>query len=251
MILAVDIGNTNIVIGGIDNEIKFVSRMATDKNRTEFEYAVMLSGFLNMHNVGDIEGAIISSVVPPLTTVMKKAVYRICGKNPLIVGPGIKTGLDIKTENPSALGSDLVVDAVAALAEYAPPLIVIDMGTATTMSVIDKNSRYIGGVIIPGIIVSQNALSANTSQLPYIDISGPEKVIGKNTVECMKSGMILGAAAMIDGMIDRIHEELGEKAAVIATGGLSGMIVPHCRRDIIYDCDLLLKGLYILFRKNN
>lgn len=252
MVIAVDIGNTNIVVGGMDEKIKFVGRIATDKNRTEYEYAIMLSGLLQMHNIKEenIEGAIISSVVPPLTTVMKKAIISACAKEPLIVGPGIKTGLNIQTDNPSALGSDLVVDAVAALSEYKPPMIVIDMGTATTMSVIDSKSRYIGGAIMPGIMVSQNALSANTSQLPYIDISAPERVIGKNTIECMKSGMVNGAAGMIDGMIDRIQEEIGEKVTVIATGGLSGTIIPHCRREITYDADLLLKGLYILFKKN-
>lgn len=253
MVLTIDIGNTNIVVGGADEKIKFVSRIATDKNRTEFEYAIMLKGIISMYKSDSefIEGAIISSVVPPLTSVMEKAVEMVCSKKPLIVGPGIKTGLNIKTDNPASLGSDLVVDAVAALAEYKPPIIIIDMGTATTMSVIDKNSHYIGGAIIPGMVISQNALSANTSQLPYISISAAERVIGRNTVESMKSGMIFGTASMLDGMIDRICDELGTKAAVIATGGLSGTVIPHCRRKIIYDKELLLKGLYILFKKNN
>ncbi|MCH5185517.1 MAG: type III pantothenate kinase [Oscillospiraceae bacterium] len=254
MVLGVDIGNTNIVVGGLGGGgIKFVSRIATEKSRTEFEYAIMIRGILNMYeiNAEETEGAIISSVVPPLTRVMKNAVEMVCGREPLIVGPGIKTGLNIKTDNPAALGSDLVVDAVAALAEYKPPLIVIDMGTATTISVIDGDSGYMGGVIVPGMVISQNALSANTSQLPYIDISGPDRVIGRNTVECMKSGMIYGTASLIDGMTDRIRDELGADACAVATGGLSGMVVPHCRRNIIYDKDLLLKGLYVLFEKNS
>lgn len=252
MILTIDIGNTNIVVGGADGGIKFISRVATDKSRTEFEYAILLEGILAMHKQEKelIEGAIISSVVPPLTSAVKKAAEMVCHKTPLIVGPDIKTGLDIKTENPAALGSDLVADAVAALAEYKPPMIIIDMGTATTMSVIDKNSSYIGGAIIPGMAVSQNALSANASQLPYIGISEPERVIGRNTVECMKSGMIFAAASMLDGMIDRMRDEIGGDAAAIATGGLSGIVVPYCRRRIIYDGELLLKGLYILFKKN-
>lgn len=253
MVLTIDIGNTNIVVGGAEEDkIKFTSRIATDKNRTESEYAILIGGILAVYRADDevIEGAIISSVVPPLTQVMKKAVEMICGKTPLIVSPALKTGLDIRTDNPAALGSDLVVDSVAALAEYKPPLIIIDMGTATTMSVIDKNSRYIGGAIIPGMVISQNALSANTSQLPYISISAPENVIGRNTVESMKSGMIFGAASMIDGMIDRICGELSSPAAVIATGGLSGVVCPYCRREVIYDADLLLKGLYILYKMN-
>lgn len=253
MILTIDIGNTNIVVGGAGEEkIKFTSRIATDKNRTEFEYAILLGGILsiNMSEGESVEGAIISSVVPPLTPVMKKAAEMVCGKPPLIVSPDLKTGLDIKTDNPASLGSDLVVDAVAALAEYSPPLIIIDMGTATTMSVIDENSSYIGGAIIPGMVISQNALSANTSQLPYISISAAGNVIGRNTVESMKSGMIFGTASMLDGMIDRICDELGSQATVIATGGLSGEVCPCCRRKIIYDAELLLKGLYILFKMN-
>lgn len=251
MVLTIDIGNTNIVVGGAgEDKITFTSRIATDKNRTESEYAILIGGILDVYGEGEIEGAIISSVVPPLTQVMKRAVEMICGKTPLIVSPALKTGLDIRTDNPAALGSDLVVDAVAALAEYKPPLIIIDMGTATTMSVIDKNSCYIGGTIIPGMVISQNALSANTSQLPYISISAPENVIGRNTVESMKSGMIFGTAAMIDGMIDRICEELSSSALVIATGGLSGEVCPYCRREVIYDADLLLKGLYILYKMN-
>lgn len=253
MVLTIDIGNTNIVVGGAEEKkINFVSRIATDKNRTEFEYAILLDGILSINKSKNdiIEGAVISSVVPPLTSVMKKAAEMVCGKTPLIVTPHIKTGLDIKTDNPAALGSDLVVDAVAALAEYKPPVIIIDMGTATTMSVIDKNSSYIGGAIIPGMVISQTALSANTSQLPYISISAPERVIGKNTVDSMKSGMIFAAASMLDGMIDRIQDELGEPALAVATGGLSGTVVPYCRRKIIYDSELLLKGLYILFKMN-
>jgi len=254
MILAIDIGNTNIVIGGADdNGIEFVSRMATDKCKTEDEYAIIIKGILNMRNISEkaAEGCIISSVVPPVTSVMKRAVKMLIGKTPLIVGPGLKTGLNIKMDNPSALGSDLVVNAVAGLAEYKPPLIVIDMGTATTMSVIDKNSCYIGGVIIPGMIISLNALSSKTSQLPHIDIAEPYNIIGKNTVECMKSGMIYATAAMIDGMIDRIKEELAQEAEVIVTGGVSEKIYPYCRRKIIYDSNLLLKGLYIIYKKNS
>lgn len=254
MILALDMGNTNIVFGAIDEKkIHFVSRLVTDLNKTEDEYAVVFNTILNMYNINraDITGAIISSVVPPLMNIIKDAVKTVLGITPMVVSPGLKTGLNIKIDNPAQLGSDLVVDAVAALNEYNAPFIVFDLGTATTASVVDKNHTYIGSVIMPGIVVSQDSLSSKTSQLPRIGLDAPETVIGKNTIDCMRSGLVNGNAAMLDGMIERIEEELGMKTTVIATGGLAKFIVPYCKREgIIYDDDLLLKGLWIIYNKN-
>ena len=253
MILALDIGNTNIVIGCIqDTEIVFEGRLASDRDKTMDEYAISFKTLFDIYKVDikRIEGAIISSVVPPLTNPLKEAIYKVTGHKPLVVGPGIKTGINILMDNPGQLGADLVVDAVAAIHEYQAPLIVFDMGTATTCSVIDKNNNYIGGIIYPGMKVAEEALSSKASQLPVISFDAPKRVIGKNTVDCMKSGMIHGNAAMIDGMIDRIEEELQERATVIATGGLSKCVIPYCKREIVYDNDLLLKGLILIYKKN-
>ena len=253
MILGIDIGNTNIVVGLLDEKnIKMSNRISTDKSKTSFELFSQFENMLEFFKVdiNQIEGGIISSVVPELTNQVSKAVVHLINKAPLIVGPGIKTGLNIKIDNPQTLGSDRVADAVAAIEEYKTPLIIVDMGTATTISVIDKYKNHIGGMIIPGIKTSLNALSSHASQLPYISIEAPKKLIGKNTIDCMKSGIVIGNAAMIDGLIDRIEEDLDEKATVIATGGLSKVIIKHSKKDIIYDENLLLKGLYYIYQKN-
>ena len=253
MILALDVGNTKSVVGCIENEkIIFEGRLASDRDKTMDEYAINFKILFDIYHVDikKVEGAIISSVVPPLTNNLKDAIFKVTGHKPLVVGPGIKTGLNILMDNPGQLGADLVVDAVAALHEYEPPLIIFDMGTATTCSVVDAKRNYIGGIIYPGMKVAEEALSSRASQLPYISFEAPKKVIGKNTVDCMKSGMIHGNAAMIDGMIERIEEELGQPATVIATGGLSRCVIPYCRRNVIYDNDLLLKGLLLIYKKN-
>ncbi len=254
MILAIDIGNTNIVIGGItDSKIDFFARVATDKGKTEDEYGSTLLNILKLYNIKreSITGAIISSVVPPVVGLVKEAVIRMAGITPLIVGPGVKTGLNILMDNPATVGSDMIVCAVAALEIFKPPIMVVDMGTATTISVIDKNSNYIGGCIMPGVIVSVNALSSSTAQLPYISLEAPKKVIGKNTIDCMHSGVIYGAASMIEGCIERMEEEIGQKANVIITGGVGKFVTPHCKRKFVYDEELLLKGLYSIYNKNN
>ena len=167
-----------------------------------------------------------------------------------MLGPGVKTGLNIVMDNPGQLGADLVADAVAGLASYPVPLVVIDMGTATTISVVNSKKQYIGGMIMPGVRISLDALTARASQLSGISIDAPRHIIGKNTIECMKSGVLYSNAAALDGIIDRIEEELGEKTTVIATGGLAKKIVPHCRKEIILDEELLLKGLMLIYRKN-
>ena len=253
MILAVDMGNTNIVIGCVDNEkIHFEERISTDYSKTEIEYYVLFKTVLELHKIDDsmIKGAIISSVVPPLIKIVKNAIFKLAGIEPLIVGPGVKTGLNIMMDNPKQVGSDLIVDAVAGIYEYGAPIAIVDIGTATTISVVDKNKNYIGGVIMPGVISSSDSLVERTAQLPRVSLEAPDKVIGKNTIDCMKSGIILGNASCIDGMLDRIEEQLGYKVTAIATGGLSKVIIPNCKHKIIEDQELLLKGLKVIYDKN-
>ena len=254
MLLAIDVGNTNIVLGCFDenNQILFRERLSTNQSATALEYASGIRMALEMHHIdkNHIDDAIISSVVPSVTATLKEAVMKYTGKKVMIVGAGIKTGLNIVIDNPAQLGSDLVVDAVAGLHEYPVPQIIIDMGTATTLSVINSKKQYIGGVIMTGMAVSMNALVDKTSQLPKIGFEAPKKVIGSNTVDCMKSGIMYATASSLDGMISRIEEELGEKCTVIATGGLSGTVIPLCKSEIILDDDLLLKGLSLIYQKN-
>lgn len=253
MILAIDMGNSNIVIGCIGNDKSyFEERLATDKSKTALEYAIVFKTVLELFDIDaeKIEGAIISSVVPDLTGVVKSAVEKIIGKVPLVVGPGIKTGLNLHMDNPRSVGSDLIVVAVAGIAEYGAPLILIDMGTATTMSVVDRNRNYVGGVIMTGLRLSMEALSNSASQLFHVSLETPKQAIGKNTTDCMRNGIVLGNAACIDGMIERMEEELGYPVTVVATGGLAHMVIPLCKREIIIDDSLLLKGLKIIYDKN-
>ncbi len=253
MILAIDVGNTNIVLGGItDGKQVFSARLASDRNKTEDQYALDIQGILTMHGVkpGDIEGGILSSVVPYLQTIIPHAIRLLTGIDILVVGPGIKTGLNIRMDDPAAVGSDLIVTAVAARAKYPAPIAIIDMGTATTVSVVNADGTYIGGMIIPGLWVSVNALSARAAQLPYIDLSGPTKLFGTNTVDCMRSGAVIGCAAMMDGIIERMEEELGQPVSAILTGGVSPLITPYCRHEFHLEPDLLIEGLRILYEKN-
>lgn len=255
MILAIDIGNTNIVIGCIDDEkTYFIERLSTVRTKTELEYAVDIKTVLDIYQIDKsrIDGAIISSVVPQITNIARLAASKVLGSGVevMVLGPGIKTGLNIKMDHPASLGADLVADAVAGIAEYPVPLIVIDMGTATTASVVDENKNYIGGMILPGVRVALDALTARASQLSGISIEEPKRVIGKNTIECMKSGVLYSNAGAIDGIINHIEEELGQKTTVIATGGLAKKIIPYCKRNIILDEDLLLKGLLRIYEKN-
>ena len=253
MILAIDVGNTNIVIGCIDKEkCHFIERLSTVRIKTELEYAIDIKSVLDIYHVcpEEIEGGIISSVVPQITTNIKLAAEKILKKEILVIGSGIKTGLDIRIDDPGQLGADLVAASVAGIAEYPVPMMIFDMGTANTVCVIDREKRYLGGMIYPGLGVSLDSLTAHASQLGGLSLEAPERVIGRNTIDCMKSGVIYSAAAAMDGIIDRIQEEMGETLTVIATGGLAKCIVPHCRREVILDDDLLLKGLLVLYDKN-
>lgn len=253
MILAVDVGNSNIVIGGIEGEeIVFEARLRTDATKTSDEYCIDLKMILDVYDVDakTIEGSIIASVVPQVLNSMKTALLKLIGKRSLVVGPGLKTGLNIQIENPGQTGADLVVGCVAALQEHKPPMIVIDMGTATTMVVLDKTGALIGGSIIPGVKISMDALTERTALLPGLQLDEPKRAIGRNTIDCMRSGIMMGTACMIDGMIQRLEQELGSKATIVATGGIAKFVLPMCSREIIYDKDLLLKGLAALYRDN-
>lgn len=253
MILAIDIGNTNIVLGCMEGkEILKEARMATDLLKTSDQYCAELKGMLDLLEIdrSAIEGCIISSVVPPVLNSFRTAIIKLTGKNPLVVGPGIKTGINILLDNPAMAGGDLIVAAVAALAEYQPPLLVIDMGTATTITAIDKKGSFLGGCVCPGVKISAEALSGRTAQLPAVSLEAPKRAIGRNTVDCMQAGLMMGHAAMLDGMVDRMEAELGCKVRVIATGGIARFVIPMCRRQMTYDKDLLLKGLGILYENN-
>lgn len=253
MILTIDIGNTNIVMGCFHkDQLLFLERFSTEQDSTSLEYATIIREMLDLHEItpAQIRGGIISSVVPSVTNTVREAAEKFTGARMLVVGPGIKTGIKLAVDDPAQQGSDLIVGAVAGVHSYPVPQIIIDMGTATTVSVINRDKSYIGKMILPGVAVSLNALSGKAAQLPYISLEKPKKLIGSNTVDSMKSGILYGNAGAMDGLIDRINEELGEECTVVATGGLAGVITPLCRHEIILDEDLLLKGLLILYYKN-
>jgi len=253
MILALDIGNTHIVIGCIDGgEISSVFRISTNISKTADEYAVKISSILGFHGIGHvkIDGAVMSCVVPPLTGVLKDAVKLLADVNALVVGAGVKTGLNILIDDPAQLGGDMVATAVGALAVYTPPVIIVDLGTATKMCVLNSNGSFIGGAILPGVSLSMNALASGTSQLPRVPIEAPAKCISANTVDCIKSGVVFGAASAIDGMTERFEAQLGQQAKIIATGGLADAVYRHCKREIIHDPHLILRGLGIIFERN-
>lgn len=254
MLLAVDIGNTNVVFGCVDDNdnVLLFERISTNHNATAAEYAVLIKTLLEMNgfDIKDIHDAIMSSVVPSVTNTVKEAIRKLFGVEVMVAGPGVKTGLNILIDNPAQLGSDQAVDAVAAINQYPAPLIIIDMGTATTLSVVDSKKNYRGGLILTGMKVAADALTARTAQLPKVNFEVPSHVIGTNTIDCLKSGILYSNASALDGIIDRIEEELGEKCTAVATGGLSELVVPLCKRKIILDNNLLIKGLAIIYKKN-
>ncbi len=253
MILAIDVGNTDITLGGFEaEELRFVSRLFADCKRTEDEYAVSILNALGLYGIAkaEISGVIIASVVPPLNAVLKKAVKFLFDKDAIFVGPGIKSGIGIRCDIPSSVGADLIAASVAAHYIYGSPALIVDIGTATKMTVVDKNGAFIGTSIIPGVVMGLNALANESAQLPQVSLEVPSSVIAKNTADCMRSGVIFGNTCLIDGMIDRINEEAGEEFMVLATGTMASLIIPLCKHNITIDEHLVLKGLNILYQKN-
>ena len=253
MILAIDIGNSNITFGGFeDNNLIFVSNISTDTSKTKDEYAIKILNILSLHGIdkSSINGAVMASVVPQLNATIRNAVKFILGINTLTIGPGVKTGLSLHCDNPSSVGADLICASVAAHFIYGSPALIIDLGTATKMTVVNEKGSFIGTSIIPGVEMGLYALSNKTAQLPKVSLEAPKFVIAKNTVDCIKSGIIYGNASMIDGMIKRIKEEVGEYISVYITGGFASTILPYCKEKIILDENLVLKGLNIIYKKN-
>lgn len=253
MLLTLDMGNTNITIGVYQGtDLLFESRIATDRSKMEDQYAVELLNIFQLYGVdfGSFEGAIISSVVPPLDTAIRGAVRKVAGVLPMMVGPGTKTGMNIRIDNPAQLGADLLVGAVAAVAKYGAPCMIWDLGTATKVSVVDRSGAFRGGAIMPGVGSSLDSLINKASLLPRIRLDAPEKVVGSNTIDCMQSGVVFGTASMVEGMSARIQEELGYSLRVIGTGGLGHQVFPQCRMEIIEDGTLLLEGLRLIYEKN-
>lgn len=253
MILTIEIGNSTITLGGVEgSDIRFECRINTDRVKTSDTYCIDLKTLFEIYGIdmASIEGVIISSVVPQVLNSVRTAIRKLLNTEPLVVGPGLKTGLDIRLENPGQMGADLVAADVAALSEHKPPLIIIDMGTATTMAVLDPNGAHLGGCVCPGVKISLEALTGNTSLLPGIQLDSPKQALGRNTADAMRSGIMFGTASMLDGMIDRFRAETGWDFTIVATGGLAKRIVPLCHNEIVYDRHLIIKGLARLYRDN-
>ena len=256
MLLAVDIGNSTISTGlfGLDGELRFLASLDTDYRKTADQICVDLMNLFQLYHFHyeDVTDSILCSVVPPLNFMMEKALTRLLGKPPMVVGAGIKTGLNIRMEfNSQQLGADIVASAVAALEKYPVPIIMIDMGTATIISYISEKRSYEGGLMFPGVRVSLDALSHHTAQLPSISLQHPKHLIGKNTEDCMRSGIVYGTAGMLDGVIDRIREMLnGTEPSIVATGSNAPVIARYCRNHVVYDKYLLMEGLWAIYQKN-
>lgn len=253
MLLAIDIGNTNTKLGIFKNdELLFITRLNTSSQKTADQIAIEMRDFFRVYNIlpENIVGAIISSVVPNRSSIIKNAVKSLCKITPLMLGPGLKSGINIKIDNPASLGADLVACAVAANRQYETPCIIYDLGTATTVTVIDKDKNLIGGAIMPGINISLDALINNAAKLSSFELCENPPLIGKNTTDCISSGLILGTSAMIDEFSSKIEDELGEKVTIVATGGLASLIKNHLKKEVIYNENLLLEGLRIIFEKN-
>lgn len=255
MILAINSQNTYTYIGCIDEvgTVKHVFHLPTDQNETEFGYAAKIKEIcaLLCVDLSDIEGAVLSSVVPPITKTLTKAIKLFCNLDTLVVGAGVKTGVHICIDDPGTVASDLVTAAVAAKENYPLPCVVIDMGTATTITVVNEQGKYVGGAILPGVELSLSALAEKTALLPKIDINTPKNAISSNTVDCMKSGIVYGTAGAIDGMIDRIAKELNSKSpSIVATGEHALSIIPYCNHNITMDDTLILRGLYAIWKRN-
>ncbi len=254
MLLAVDIGNTETTIGLFDGTaLKTYWRITTDAHKTADEYSATIYGLFRLNGLNPVQltAAIVSSVVPPLTPAFQDAIATRWGVTPLVIGPGVKTGIPIRYENPKEVGADRVVNAVAGIQRYGTPLICIDFGTATTFDVISDAGEYLGGAILPGVAISLDALFNRTAKLPQIELSLPKRVIGKNTVESMQSGIVYGVIGQVNELVRRIKEELGQESKVVATGGLASVIGPLCPVVDGVDPLLTLEGLRLIYELNS
>lgn len=253
MIFVLDVGNTNTVLGVYDQDtLKHHWRIETNRNKTEDEYGMLIKSLLSHENISysDITGIIISSVVPPIMFALERMCKKYFNLNPLVVGPGIKTGLNIKYENPREVGADRIVNAVAGIAQYGSPLIIVDFGTATTYCYINEDKEYMGGAIAPGVNISTEALYSKAAKLPRIEIARTETIIGKNTVSAMQAGIVYGYVGQVEGIVRRMKEESGTNPKVIATGGLASLISNESNIIDIIDPFLTLKGLHLIYLRN-
>jgi type III pantothenate kinase len=253
VIFVLDVGNSNTVLGVFNKDVlKYHWRFETNRNKTEDEYAMLIKTLLLHEGISftDIKGIIISSVVPPIMFSLEKMCLKYFKKTPLIVGPGIKTGLNIKYENPREVGADRIVNAVAGISLYGGPLIIVDFGTATTYCYINEHKQYIGGAIAPGINISTEALYSRAAKLPRIEISRPESIVGKNTISAMQAGIVYGYVGQVEGIVTRIKKETQSKPKVIATGGLASLIAKESNLIDVIDPFLTLKGLQMIYARN-
>ena len=251
MILAVDAGNSNIVLGCMDGlTVRRTIRLKTDRAMDAAGYTAVIDSALtqNGYPAGGFEGAILSSVVAAVTEPLRQALSALIPGPVPVVGETAKTTIPIRIDQPEAMGADLIAAAEGALAQYAPPLVLIDMGTATTFSVLDKSGAFLGGAIAPGVHLGAEALTQRTG-LPMAELSAPQSPLSSSTTDCLRSGVIYGAAAMVDGMLERLETALGMPVTAIATGGLAKCVIPHCRRPVTLDDGLLLRGLAVMYRK--
>ena len=251
MLLTIDIGNSNIVFSLSGSERK-LHRLETMPDRSAEVYLPQVAELFSREKVdlSVVDGAVLCSVVPELVPVMSRVTRELTGLTPYVISPASESGLTLAIAEADTLGADILAADAAAAAEYPLPAIIYDMGTATTVTVVDKDRRYIGGAILPGVRLGINALFSGTAQLPSVPVQAPPRAICGTALESIQSGAVFGAAAMMDGLADRFEAELGEKCTLIATGGLAGCIVPHCRRDFIYDESLLLRGMELIYRMN-
>ena len=248
MILAIDIGNTTVALGGIrDGRVCFVAHMDTVRTRTAAEYRAEMEKVFSHRRQPEKP---ITSVVPQITGALAECAHHYTGKKPVIVSPDIRTGLTMGVPDPHAVGKDRLVDAAYAAANFPLPVVTVDLGTATTFNVIDENKVFRGGVICPGLSTGLRALGERCAQLPQVHLSSPKSAIGVDTEKCMLSGSVLGAAVLLDGITQRIEEELGRPATLVVTGGLAKYVIPLCRHPLTYDPELLLKGLALLYQLN-
>lgn len=254
MILAVDVGNTQTVLGLFDaNEIRCHWRVSTNPALTADELRVKIAGLLagDDHSWADVDSVVISSVVPKVTAAYEDIATQVTGEQPMVVGPGLKTGMPIRYDNPHEVGADRIVNGVAAFEAFGGPVVVVDFGTATTIDVIDGSGAYLGGAIAPGLETSAEALFSKAARLSKVDLEPPARVIGTNTRESVQSGLLLGEAARVDGLVRRVWDELGERTTVVATGGLAPRMAGLCETIEHVDVDLTLQGLLLIWRRNS